>query len=919
MFDKRLIHMINRGRCFILIGSGPSCELGYPSWEKLSELTYEEIKRIGRVSDINSYEKYLKRQQYPELFSLVERDLGGDRTALVNLIKSLLKPSVKNHSVLYELISKWPFACYLTTNYDDEIETHLSKLKEHYTVMRNRKEDFSYLHDGASHVIQKLHSDLDHPDEIILTSNDYKRFSSDSSGEYFRIKLRQAFEMFDIFIVGHSLSDPDIKNVLQIAKETASPQHPIFMVAADFTKADEQEYFNMYNIVLIPYLNNDKTHSELRQMFKSADRFIVPRYRLRERSEIPVVPKEETEAAIALFLYRRLHGVNAIDYICPLILSGLFLVDEKGIQKKDIISLNTLKIIKQTQTNTQEVITEAIEHLKQQNMVEDIAGNIKITTIGREKVLEYKSIRETEKDQAYGQFQFALRNNYEKLTNKEFETCQNLAEEAIMTCFSNRGLTISNQVYSNRLAGPGELSDVFGYVSDKAVIISDMELRAAFMEAMYQFLIEPNPPQKKYLASASQGYFLYHLLGIDPNCHQVRRDVFKKTFWICDSSIILPLIAIGCYNHEYAVELFKMLSDANALFFTTKNLFKETWDHFEWAEQFMKNSSAESPEFLRATLIKGTYKQNLFLDGYIRLSADGVIGSFRDYLDLIFQNGNISLSSFTNTISKAGIRFINISELEGFSQNDWGEIEEAKSNIQSERKKRGIFRSDLQVESEAEVFILVKNFISKKYKLNESDSFERVYFVSQSRIIDYVLNQKNNTTWAPDALYRYLSALPGNELNSDLLQQSMLQEYYHTGISFIDNDRYCRFFGSSIDSAKLSFEREKIKYTNELNETYTKNIDDAFEKTPDLEKPFFVAQMGWRLAEEAKKREESTRRDAIEAEAKVRKLEIEKNKAWKTREKERQEQKQAELRNIQDPKHIRKRKRQAKKRKKNKK
>jgi hypothetical protein len=911
--------MINRGRCFILIGSGPSCELGYPSWEKLAKLTYEKIKQMDKISDINSYEKYLKKHQYPELFSLAEHDLGGDRIALINLIKPLLQPTVKNHGVLYELISKWPFACYLTTNYDDEIATHLSKLKEHYTVVRNRKEDFSYLRDGASYIIQKLHSDLNHPDEVILTSNDYKRLFAESSGEYFRVKLRQAFEMFDVFIVGHSLSDPNIEYVLQIAKETASPQHPIFMVAADFSKADEQEYFKMYNIVLVPYSNNDKTHSELRQMFKSADRFIVPRYRHRERPEIPVVPKEEAEAAIALFLYRHLQGVEAIDYICPLILSGLFSAGEKGISKGNIISLHTLKIIKQAQTNTQEAIIEAIEHLKQQSMVEDINGYIKITTVGCEKVLEYQSIRETEKDQAYGQFHIVLRNNYEKLTNTQFETCRNLAEEAIMTSFSNRGLTISNQIYSGRSAGPGELSDVFGYVSDKAVIVSDMELRATFMEAMYQFLIEPNPPQRKYLASVSQGYFLYHLLGIDPSCRQMRRDVFKKTFWICDSSIILPLVAIGCHNHEYAVELFKMLSDANALFFTTKNLLQEAWDHFDWAEQFMKNNDAESPEFLRAALVKGTYKQNLFLDGYVRLSADGIVGSFNDYLDIIFPNGKISLSSFTNIITKAGMRFVNISDIKGFSQDDWGEIEKAKSNIQSEREKRGLYRSALQVESEAEVWILVKNLMNKKYQFCDLDNLERVYFVSQSRIMDYVFQPENITTWAPDALYRYLSALPGNELNSDLLQQSMLQEYYYAGISFIDNDRYCRFFGSHIDSAKLSFEREKIKYTNELKEAYTKNIDDDFAKTPDLEKPFFVAQMGWRLAEEAKKREESARRDAFEAEAKAKKLESEKNKAWKTRDKERQEQELAELRNMQDLKHMRKRQRQAKKRKKKKK
>jgi hypothetical protein len=892
--------------------------MGYPSWSKLSELTYEEIKRLNRVSDINSYEKYLQDKKYPELFSLAERDLGSS-TALIDIIKSLLQPHDKKQSVLYDIISKWPFACYLTTNYDDEIATHLSKLKEYYTVMRNRKEDFSYLRDGASHIIQKLHSDLNYPSEIILTSTDYKRFSVDYEGQYFRDKLRQIFEIFDVFIVGHSLSDPDINLILQIAKETANPLHPIYMVAADFTKADEQEFFEKYNIVLVQYSNNDGTHSELRRMFKIADRFIVPRHHLRERAEIVAPPKEEADAAVALFLYRRLQGVNATDYLCPLILSGLFSADDKGIPKESINSIPMLRMIDIGQKNFQEAISTGIEQLIQQNLVEDINDNIKITNNGRENVLESQSIRETEKNQAFGQFRIILKDNYEGLTDTQFELCKNLAEETIKTSFSSRGLAISNQVYSNQPARPGELSDIFGGISDIATGISNMELRAVFFEAMYQFLIEPNPPQRKYLASVSQGFFLFHLLGLDPTCSKIRQNIFQRTIWICDSSIILPLVAIGCHNHEYAVELFKMLSGASAFVFTTPNFIKEVWAHFEWALQFIKDYGTDSPDFLRAALVKGSYKQNLFLDGYIRLSADGGIATFKDYLNMSLSNGGLSLSSLSNIIAKAGIKSINISDLNGFSQNDWGEIEEAKLKIQNEREKRGTYRSPLQVEAEAEVWILVKNLVGRKYTFDDPHIPERVYFVSQSRIMDHAFPLEAVTTWAPGALYRYLSALPGNELSSDLLQQSMLQEYYYAGISFIDSESYSRFFGPSIDAAKLSFEREKSNYISELEETRTKDIDDAFSKTPDLEKPFFVAQMGWRMAEKAKKREELARRDAFEAEAKAKKLESEKNKAWKTREKDRQEQKEAELRNIRDPKHIRKRKRQAKKRKKKKK
>ena len=918
MFEKRLIRAINNGRCFILVGSGPSCEVGYPSWQRLAELTYEELNRKGRVSDSKSYEKYLAGKKYPELFRLAERDLG-ERIALINLIKTLLTPPARNQGVLYELISKWPFACYLTTNYDDEIAACLANLNEHFTVIRNRREDFYSLRDGASHLIQKLHSDLSHPDEVILTSADYQRLYIEDSGRYFRDKLRQVFEMFDIFIIGHSLSDPDIDFVLQLAKRTASPQHPIYMVAADFTKADEQEWLEKYNIVLSQYSNRDGTHAELRRMLKITDRFIVPRHRLRERSDTAARPEEEIESAIALFLYRRLQGVQATEYLSPLILAGLASADDRGIVVENVASIPALKNFTKGGANSDEPIREAMGSLIQQGLVTDVPKRFTITRGGRAKVQEYQAIRNTEKDQAYGQFQLNLKSNYGDLTDLQLEQCQKLAQEVIVASFSHRGLAIANLVFSGQSASPAQLSDVFGYVSDRAAEIQDMGLRAAFVEAVHQFLVEPSSPQRQYLASVSQGYFLYHLLGLDPRCCQVRQDIFQETLWFCDSSVILPLVAIGCHNHEYAVALFQTLTDAKALLRTTPNLLQEAWEHFDWALRFMEATGAESPEFLRAALVRGSYTQNLFLDGYIRLGADGQVGTFKDYLDRILPHGIIDRSSFDQSIIRAGISVSNISDLEGFVQDDWGEIEEAKASIQSERERRGTYRSPLQVESEAEVWNIVKNLRSGKYSIEGSENVERVYFVSQSRIMDHVFQPGAVTTWTPEALYRYLSALPGRQTNPDLLQQCMLHEYYYAGISFIDKDRYVRFFGPSIDAAKASFEKEKSNYINELEHTYTRDIDDAFEKTPDLEKPFFVAQMGWRRAEAFQLREELARQRALEAEARVKQLESEKNKAWKNQEKRRQEQETARLRNLEDAKHVRKRLRQAKKRRRKKK
>lgn len=917
MFNPSLIRAINNGRCFVFVGSGPSCEIGYPSWKKLAELVYEKLRNNGCISDYNSYEKYIEEKKYPELFRQAEFDLGS-RTMLVDLIKKLLIPEVKHQSSFYELITKWPFSCYITTNYDNEIATHLASSNEYFAVVRNRKEDFYPIRDGANRLILKLHSDLDHPDEVILTSADYQRLYIDDSGQYFRDKLRQIFEIFDIFIIGYSLSDHDIDYALQLAKKTASPQHPIFMVAADCTKADEREYFEKYNIVLIPYSNHDGTHTELRRILKTVDRFIVPRNRLWEGGEAQTRPKEETEAAIALYLYRRLQGIQTTDYLSPLILSVLSSVSDHGISLDVIASTPIIKHFANEETSFKEAINEAIKNLISQGLVSSIAEEYKITNRGREKVEEFKAIRETEKDQAYGQFRITLKNSFDEITEIQLDQCQKLAEKVIVSTFANRGLTITNQLFAGQLPSHGELSDVFENISITATELSENWLKAAFVEAMHQFLLEPNSPQLKYLASISQGYFLYHLLGLDPKGCQARLDIFQNTIWLCDSSIVLPYIAVGCYNHNYSNELFNTLVEKKAFLFTTPKLLQEVWEHFDWALNFIKNTNAESPEFINAALVKGGYKQNLFLDGFIRLSADGQIGTFKEYIDLIFQHGNIDRSTFDKNITSKGVKLISISDIKGFIQDDWGEIEEAKTKIKSEREKRGIFRSTLQVEAEAEIFVLIKNVRLGKYLIDSLNNFGKVYFVSQSRIIDQVFQPNTSITWSPEALYRYLSTLPGHQTNPDLLQECMLHQYYYAGISFIDKRRYMKFFGPYINAAKTSYEKEKANYINELEERFTRNIDDAYEKTPDLEKPFFVAQMAWRLAEESKKREKLASDRALDAEEKVRQLEFEKSKAWKTRQKKMQEQEAARLRNLQNPKHLSKRLKQSKKKKKKK-
>lgn len=914
MLDERLVRAINSTRCFALVGSGPSCEMGYPSWKALAEQVAQTVLDKNASADRSTYKKYLDDAKYPELFRQAEVDLGN-RQILIELLRTLMVSRVheKGQGCLYEFLSNWPFACYLTTNYDDELKEHLAKLDEHFSVIRNRKHDFYSIRDGASRLIQKLHSDLDHPSEVVITSEDYRRLYIEADGAYFKDKLRQVLEMFDVFIVGHSLADPDINHILQLARTTASPQHPIFMMASGFTRGEEREYLEKYNIVLVQYENADGTHANLRRLLATADRFIVPR---RSRIDSPVAPprpREEVDAAMSLFLYRRLQEADATAGMESIVLASLALGEAHTL---DALLRCPLIGRFSSAPDFSESLKAVLKELEDVELVRRENDQYIISAQGREKVEQLQAVRSTERDQSFGQFRLDLKAAYPCATEEQLEQCEEFGANAIVASFERRGLTIANQVFAGQTPSPDELSDLFGYVTNVAAGLGSPKLRGAFLDAMHRFLIEPSDPQKNYLASVSQGYFLYHYLGLDPTCAKVRRDVFEHTMWICDASVLLPLLAVGCSSHEYSVEMFRMLSDSQAAVWTTPRLLDEVWEHLQWAMGFVSNHGVDSPEFLHSALVRGSYKQNLFLDGFIRLSAEGRVVNFADYLQLVSPKGN-DRTDFENYLSSYGIAILNPPEIDGFSQEDWGDIEEAKAKIKGEREKRGTYRTPFQVEAEAEIWVLVKNIRSGKYSITGvavGAPAEQVYFVSQSKVLDLIDEADTVTTWGSEAVYRYLSVLPGNVVSPDLLQQCMTHEYFYAGVSFIDKPRYLRFFGPSIEAAKLSFEQEKAKYIQAVEEEHATQLDEAFERTPDLEKPFFVAQMGWRVAEASQRAEELAKKRAKEADARVKELETERDAAWKLRDKRRSRDEEARLRNLQDLKKVRKRKRQAKKR-----
>src|SRR5262249_25762261 len=160
-------------------------------------------------------------------------------------------------------------------------------------------------------------------------------------------------------------------------------------------------------------------------------------------------------------------------------------------------------------------------------------------------------------------------------------------EDIFVRVFKQRGLSMANAIIAGQSLSPGALNDVFSAISDSAAGVNSPELTLAVMEASQEFLLSPTDPQRRCLASGLSGLFLSRFWGLDPTCAKARRDVLKSTLWWCDSNTLIPLLAKGCENHGYAVDLFSRLNALGAHTLTSGRLLEEVKGHLDWTISFI--------------------------------------------------------------------------------------------------------------------------------------------------------------------------------------------------------------------------------------------------------------------------------------------------------------------------------------------
>ena len=197
----------------IFAGAGLSAPAGYVSWSELLRPIADELEL-----DIDKETDLVSLAQYHCNSNLANR--GKLNQLLINELADEAK-NTKNH----EILARLPISTYWTTNYDKLIENSLT-LAGKIPDTKYRNKQLSFTKRGRDAVVYKMHGDIEHPDEAILTKDDYEAYHV--TMQPFINALSGDLVSKTFLFLGFSFTDPNLDYILsrvRIAYSTDQRQH----------------------------------------------------------------------------------------------------------------------------------------------------------------------------------------------------------------------------------------------------------------------------------------------------------------------------------------------------------------------------------------------------------------------------------------------------------------------------------------------------------------------------------------------------------------------------------------------------------------------------------------------------------------------------------------------------------------------
>ena len=227
-----LLDALKGRRAIAIVGSGLSSACGAPSWRELIEGLAREAQsqRPDETAKVEQASLLLASRSYLESAGVLKDVLGEEfYPTVARLVGSGLRPN-PSHTILVSL----PWRAIVTTNFDKLLE-HAMPQGASWPVYQWFDDDLPSRVRDLERLLLKLHGDIDHPEKIVLTREDYK-------GPLYAQKTRSALTALFVtcqpFFVGYGHRNPDLDLLLDELQERAGLSGGFALVTGSDTARD---------------------------------------------------------------------------------------------------------------------------------------------------------------------------------------------------------------------------------------------------------------------------------------------------------------------------------------------------------------------------------------------------------------------------------------------------------------------------------------------------------------------------------------------------------------------------------------------------------------------------------------------------------------------------------------------------------
>ena len=859
MIDTDLLDVINDGHAWVFVGSGVSVDAGLPTWAGLVDLAIARLPHTDQqnVERDTLFLKGKSNGDFAACFQRMRAIVGQD--IVINLVKQIFLDENVEPGDLTRLLADWPAAGYVTTNYDNLLESALTTNNSlGWISVGNQPTEVRKVSGDVRNIVWHIHGSVFLPDDkskLVISSEDYDDYYLEHSP--LQQQLKSFLTQRRLVFVGFGLRDPEIMRLLKIAGQYTVPERPIFAFlgstdsSVDFDEI--RELRDRYNIEVIVYRIIDGAHGDLGNLINDYSSMVVRRSVSygNHRQNVPSYDADTT----GLLIYNTLVLQNGTPFqegsLWPLLTARILSVAKY----RDRVTLSDLIVdvgrisagmsgeVQTDGTYASQEIASVIDELERKSLITTITKGqetlVQLTAEGDSFVEERAGVAE----RIRSQFLASLESRAGGLTlgnthaSKEIATAASLFFE---DCIEKRSLGVAKVLNApDFMAREFQVIALLQALPDFFGLLSEPESARTLVKLVQGILSSPSEAEAKYCGLLLQARLGVHLLGVDPNTLQSRVQALREMAFVLDSTSLIPLLAVSGTGHKAAVELLNRIKQIGAKAITTRNLVIEVREHAAYATRVVNESGgAISAGVLNQLMGKEGERTNVFLSGFADECATGSApgSNFGLYMrqDCGFATNPASIDDCSRLIGSYDIPGLQLAAVPGFVEEDYAQVEELRVQIEQRRRQSNSFRHDRQVLAEAEVVVLVQKLRDQQYMI-DGRVFEGVFFISNSRFIDRLNSVGLPITMRQNVLFQWLgTVLPFEESELPVLMDGLLWELSERGIDFVDRRKLRTAFSSTISAAKEEYpailEQHKILIATEWGvdpyQAFQEPVDD---------------------------------------------------------------------------------------------